>query len=304
MSASVQGPEPAGAGVAASSRRLIRALAIAAMLLVAAFAAAPARAQDAATQVPAPPPPANPPATPAPPAPTVPDPGPPASVPVDQPAQPVDHPAASDPPPTPDPAPVDTSGGSPPSTDDHGVSRQPAHSNDSGSAPGQSAAPAAPTVPSAGVGDTTKVDTVAPSSNGYPGTWSGQDTFVVDKARGKDTPAVAGYGGPRGPFVGLYALRAVSRASSIEAKARRSHAVAQATALGGPPGAGQQLPGHNPFFNLLSGPGGSAAGLVLVSILAVLGAAFVLPRDRSRVFRTPTATWRPLAYVPPIELPG
>jgi hypothetical protein len=39
-------------------------------------------------------------------------------------------------------------------------------------------------------------------------------------------------------------------------------------------------------------------------ILAVLAAAFVLPRDRSRIFRMPTVTWPPLAYVPPIESPG
>jgi len=44
--------------------------------------------------------------------------------------------------------------------------------------------------------------------------------------------------------------------------------------------------------------------IALAGMLAVLGAAFVLPRDRSRIVRMPTATWRPLAYVPPIELPG
>jgi hypothetical protein len=64
------------------------------------------------------------------------------------------------------------------------------------------------------------------------------------------------------------------------------------------------LPGNNPFFNLLSGPGGIAAGMMLAGMLAVLGAAFLLPRDRLRAFRVPTVTWSPLAYVPPIELPG
>jgi hypothetical protein len=39
-------------------------------------------------------------------------------------------------------------------------------------------------------------------------------------------------------------------------------------------------------------------------MLAVLGAALVLPHDRLKRFRTPTVSWSPLAYVPPIELPG
>ena len=99
-------------------------------------------------------------------------------------------------------------------------------------------------------------------------------------------------------------LRAASHAGGLVVKARRNDSAAQVKPIGGPPGSGNQLPGQNPFFNLLSGPGGSAAGLALASILAILGAALVLPRDRSRRFRMPTVTWRPLAYVPPIELPG
>ena len=296
MSAPVQGPEPVRVGLSASQRRFVRVLALAAMLLVAAFAAAPARAQDAAVVVPAPEAAAPDPATTdSSPAPTVPtDPGPPAA-PAESPATD----ASPDPVVTDDPGAGDTVVETPQSTPDadRTPTRQPSHNADGG---GGQTASAAPTVPTTGE-DT--VDTVAPSSDGYPGAWSGQDTFVVDKAKGPDSGAAGAFGGPRGPFSGLIAFRAASHASGVVATARRSHSVAQVSALGGPPGSGHQ-PGHNLFLNLLSGPGGSAAGLAFASILAILGVAFVLPRDRLRTFRMPAVSWRPLAYVPPIELPG
>ena len=91
----------------------------------------------------------------------------------------------------------------------------------------------------------------------------------------------------------------------MEASDRRSNETAKVSALGGgAPRPGKPLPGHNPFFNLLSGSGGIGGSFVLASVLAVLGAAFVLPRERFKAFRTPSVTWSPLAYVPPIELPG
>ena len=135
-------------------------------------------------------------------------------------------------------------------------------------------------------------------------TWLGQDTFVIDKAT---TAAREGAGlkTVQRRFAGLILLGASTKATRVEAQARRAHETAAISEIGsGPPMPGIPLPGDNPFFNLLSGPGGIAAGLMLAGMLAVLGAAFVLPRDRLRVFRMPTVTWRPLAYVPPIELPG
>jgi hypothetical protein len=295
VSASVQGPEPARVGLSASQRRFIRVLAFAAMLLVAAFAATAARAQDA-VEVPAP--------VAAPPDPVVTDPAPPPTVPDLGPSEaPAQDPPADDPPDpvVTDPGTGDTLAETPASTPDpdRTTTRQPSHATDGGGG-GQSGS-AAPTVPTAG--EDTTVDTVAPSSDGYPGSWNGQDTFVVDRAKDRETGAAGATSGPRGPFSGLLVLHASSRASSLVAKARRSHSVAQVSPLGVPPGSGN-LPGHNPFFDLMSGPGGSAAGLALASILAILGVAFVLPRDRLRTFRMPAVSWRPLAYVPPIELPG
>lgn len=84
---------------------------------------------------------------------------------------------------------------------------------------------------------------------------------------------------------------------------RGAESVAALSWDGGLPGQGGQLPGQNPFFSVLSGSGGSTAGLMLL-LLAILGASIALPRDRFKPFRTPAVTWRPLAYVPPIELPG
>src|SRR5262249_25109824 len=129
------------------------------------------------------------------------------------------------------------------------------------------------------------------SSAGYPGAWSGQDTFVVDRAKRRVTRALAALRGSRGALARLFVLHAVSRASGLVVKARRDHDVAQAKPVGGLPGPSDQLPGRNPFFNLLSGPGGSAAGLALAGIFAILGGALVLARDRSRRFRMPTVTW-------------
>jgi hypothetical protein len=135
-------------------------------------------------------------------------------------------------------------------------------------------------------------------------TWLGQDTFVVNDETGGDRGS-AGAPAIRAHFGGFFLIGATSHAKRVEAQARQNHQTAQATAFGsGPPGPGNPLPGNNPFFNLLSGPGGIAAGMMLAGMLAVLGAAFLLPRDRLRAFRVPTVTWSPLAYVPPIELPG
>ena len=122
-------------------------------------------------------------------------------------------------------------------------------------------------------------------------------------------PEASGDRRPRTPIRAPCGARAGTRSTSraeamAEGSAARSgHANAKLSPLGGPPGFGNQLPSRNPSVSLLRDTGG-AAGLSLAGMLAVLGAAVALRRDRSRIFRMPTVTWRPLAYVPPIELPG
>jgi hypothetical protein len=179
------------------------------------------------------------------------------------------------------------------------VRRQPAHVAEE-SAPASTAGSTTPSSPSS-TAERARQPATSTTTTGYPGSWLGQDTFIVDRPDGGDGP---GPGAFQRPLSGVLALGGSTRATRLEATQRRSHETAKVSALGGPPGFGSDLPGQNPFFNLLSGPGGVAAGLALASIFAVLGAAFVLPRDRSRRFRTPAVSWRPLAYAPPIELPG
>jgi hypothetical protein len=186
-------------------------------------------------------------------------------------------------------------------TTDDTRTRQPAHQSFDQTAPASTPVPggAATSAPNATAATGTED---SESSSRYADAWLGQDTFVVDKtpARDHDSAPVI-----RRSFAGLFVLATSTRATRMEAKARRSHETAQVSPLGpGPPRPGIPLPNQNPFFNLLSGPGGAAAGLMLASMLAVLGAALVLPRDRFQRFRMPTVTWSPLAYVPPIELPG
>ena len=280
----------------------MRALVIAALLLLAALATAPAYAQDAGTVTT--PPATDPGSPPPPPADTTPPTDTPATTP--DPATttpPADTtPPASDQPATPDPS---TDGSSPPATNDTSAQdaghKQPARPADEFTTSTPASNTSATTPSSSGSG-TTK-DIAPPSStSGHSDSWLGQDTFVIDKTTAKDH---VGLKTERRRFAGLFLLGASTKATRIEAKVRRAHETAKISPLGsGTPVPGSPLPSQNPFFNLLSGPSGIAAGLMLASMFAVLGTALVLPRDRLRAFRTPTVTWRPLAYVPPIELPG
>ncbi len=130
-----------------------------------------------------------------------------------------------------------------------------------------------------------------------------QDTFVLEtnKERGSGG-AAARRNHARSP--GHFRLGTAGRVIRPEAEMRAGHETGKASPLnGGLPGHGGQLPGQNPFFNLLSGSGGAGTGLLLL-LLAGLGASIALPNHRFKAFRTPTLPWRPLAYVPPIELPG
>jgi hypothetical protein len=268
---------------------LFRTLAIAAVLLLAALAlvAAPAYAQEAPGGTP-PPGDTTPPATP----PTS-DPAPaPAPTPTPDPAP--QPPADNQPPPTPDPSPG-AGTGTPSGAADSGTTKQPARP--SGDEFTTSTAPSGSSSPTSSTGNPGKDLTGSRASD----TWLGQDTFIVGKTATKHNDGTTA----RRRFAGLFLLGASTQATRSEAKARRAHETAKVSAIGGgPPKPGDPLPSQNPFFNLLSGPSGIAAGLMLASMLAVLGAAFVLPQHRLRAFSTPTVTWRPLAYVPPIELPG
>jgi hypothetical protein len=313
VSASVSGPEPRKGSPKAGTRGLLRAIAIAAALLVAALAATPAWADDTGGTGPSPTTVDSPPAsdgnsggavTP-PPNPT--DTTTPGGSGGATPTAPQDPP----PPPPADPTPpADTGHGSGSDPGGSGsttpVDRAPSHSG-SGDSSGTSSSSASGS--STPTGSTPSGPAITPptdpTATGYPGDWGGQDTFLLDARGSGGTGGPPTGGGYHSRFAGLFGLGVASRATRIEARERRGQQTAKVSPLGGgPPGQGGRLPSQNPFFNLLSGPGGAGAGLLLLSLLAVLGAAIALPSERSKAFRTPTAPWRPLAYVPPIELPG
>lgn len=65
------------------------------------------------------------------------------------------------------------------------------------------------------------------------------------------------------------------------------------------------LPGihRGPFFGLLGG-GGSAAGFILLTFLAVLAAWLVRRIDWTTPLRIPAAVWPPPVYLSPLESPG
>jgi hypothetical protein len=131
----------------------------------------------------------------------------------------------------------------------------------------------------------------------------GQDTSVLERTerRGSDR-AVAPANRARSR--GRFESGAVARVIRLEAPQGGGHETGKVSPLGGGlPGRGGQFPSQNPFFSVLSGSGGAGTGLLLL-LLAVLGASIALPNRRFDAFRTPAVPWRPLAYVPPIELPG
>jgi hypothetical protein len=107
-------------------------------------------------------------------------------------------------------------------------------------------------------------------------------------------------GGTRLAAAMRLALSREARSAVREARARANGTAAKATApsLFGIAGAGAVG-----LFNLLGG-GGSGAAIVFIGFLAVLMGLVALPRDLSMRFRLPAASWRPSAYVSPLELPG
>ncbi len=216
-------------------------------------------------------------------------------------------PAASDqtPPASSDQSPAIPSPADDQSADDKSPKRSPANGagSDSSGTSSSSSTTTSPMGTPPGAQPVSATITLPPGADGYPGDWGGQDNFLVAGAP-RDDSGGSGSTGYHSRFAGLFAF-AATRATRIEAKERRGHQTAKVSALGGgAPGGGGGLPHNNPFFNLLSGPGGAGGSLMLISLLAVLGASIALPRELSKAFQTPKAPWRPLAYVPPLELPG
>jgi outer membrane biosynthesis protein TonB len=119
-------------------------------------------------------------------------------------------------------------------------------------------------------------------------------------------PGTGGGGTPGGPTgaIARALLGAAGPAAKLEAGKRQRHEAAEARALGsGGPGSGPGS-GSRSFFNLFTGGSGGSGVVLLLGLFGILSVWRVLPPDWTRAFRMPTTTWRPAAYIPPIQHPG
>jgi hypothetical protein len=121
--------------------------------------------------------------------------------------------------------------------------------------------------------------------------------------------AIPGTGGgatPGGPTatIGHALLGGAGPAAKLEAGMRKRHETAEARALGsGGPGSGPGS-GSRSFFSLFTGGSGGTGAVLLFGLFGILSVWRMLPPDWTRAFRMPTTTWRPAAYIPPIQHPG
>jgi hypothetical protein len=100
------------------------------------------------------------------------------------------------------------------------------------------------------------------------------------------------------------ALEAIGAAAERD-KQRDAEPVSRADPMSaGGSGSGGSGPGPGKSLGLFGAAGGSSAGMALITLLGMACGWFLLAPDPKRAFLTSTATWRPSAYVPPIERPG
>ena len=119
-------------------------------------------------------------------------------------------------------------------------------------------------------------------------------------------PGTGSGGTPGGPTATIAhtLLGAAGPAAKLEAGKRQRHETAEARALGsGGPGSGPGS-GSRSFLNLFTGGSGGTGAVLLFGLFGILSVWRMLPPDWTRAFRMPTTTWRPAAYIPPIQHPG
>jgi hypothetical protein len=119
-------------------------------------------------------------------------------------------------------------------------------------------------------------------------------------------PGTGSGGTPGGPAATIAhtLLGPAGPAAKLEAGKRQRHETAEARALGsGGPGSGPGS-GSRSFFNLFTGGSGGTGAVLLFGLFGILSVWRMLPPDWTRAFRMPTTTWRPAAYIPPIQHPG
>lgn len=232
---------------------------------------------------------------PAPEPPPAPDPGP-----APEPAPPPDAGPAPEPPP-PDPAPAPEPEPTPePAAERHADSSTTQRADaprDGAPVNSQSTVPASSSVQLAAPAQ------LPPASAGEDWAWTDQgDAFIVDTGGSSD-------GGARGAlarFAGFGSIAAAAaRVPAIGSRERAAHDVARDRADGTAVAASDGFGGPGGLFaSLFGGGGGGGAAVLYLTVFAILAVFRLLRPDWNRAFRTSTATWRPSAYVPPIEHPG
>jgi hypothetical protein len=276
---------------------------IAALTLALVAATAPrASAQEvpgtvAADAIPAPPDTAGDSAPPIDPPPPAGDPAPPPE-PVLQPPDPVTPPPEAQPP-------ADTP--VVPSADDHRQtvpsdgSDRTAPSHDAGASTEQATTSWSPAAQAPSTAD--DLVQITPATTAPLG-WDVYDDALVADLHQDGGAAVGMIGGGDPPSFGGF--RALGGIGPAAAQDRRRDTEPPSRAIAAPAGSmpGGPGPSQGPSMGLFGAAGGASAGVALLTLLGMACGWLVLAPDRQRAFLTSTATWRPSAYVPPIEHPG
>ena len=128
------------------------------------------------------------------------------------------------------------------------------------------------------------------------------DALFAESVDGDESAALLGDGMP--PSIGGFGVLAIAHPSERDRRtAAEPPTRANATPAGGS-GPGGPGPGPGQSLGLFGAGGGSGGGIALLTLLGLACGWFLMAPGARRALRTSTATWRPSAYVPPIEHPG
>jgi hypothetical protein len=170
--------------------------------------------------------------------------------------------------------------------------------------PRESATPSAPQA----TGPTIPADQFATPAQ-VPGGGAGEDWAWTDQGDAfVFGSGGSGGGGAHSALAGIARFGSIAAASTgvpaLGKREREAHNVAQAFANGSLQTISDGA-GRGGLFASLFGGGNSGGGVTLLTLLGVLAFFRLLLRPEwNEAFRNTTASWRPSAYVPPIEHPG
>ena len=217
---------------------------------------------------------------------------------------PAPEPAPVTPDPAPDPAPAAEEHAQPAPDKAGGRSEGSGGRDAATNAPSPAPAPATTAYTAAGPGPVAPIVPAESPVTTLPLGWDLYDDALFAETLDDDDGAGGLPGAARDGFRGLAALGKIGPAAEQDKRhdpkpVSRADPMSAGGAAPGGPGNGQ-----GGSTGLFGAAGGSGAGMALMTLLGMACGWFLLAPDRQRAFLTPTATWRPSAYVPPIEHPG